>query len=145
MSLPHQKSQRCGTIALEVLAAVVLLVIMVTAVVQLAVAIARDRALREQHLTARNEAANLMAAAYALPWDQLSTETADEIPLTDAATENLKGVKSTITVAEAPESDPAALRARVITVEVTWDQPGGRTHSAELTAWRYHRADGEQP
>jgi hypothetical protein len=118
----------------EASAAMLMLAVLTTVCLQFMWAVSDQRRQLFAHLTASQEAANLMERLSALKWDELTGDAAGKLQLSAEARKSLPEAHCELLV-EGPSGDPPAKR---IVVNVYWpSQPGGPEHRVRLTAWRY--------
>ena len=137
---------RRGSLMAEVVVALLLLTAMISIVARLAVNLSRQQATRHAHATARQEAANLMAQAFAVPWERLEEEELAGLPLSATARQHLAGVEQQITVETRTEAgEPLPLEVKEVVVELSWNAAAQGTRQQVTLAARRHRAAEESP
>ncbi len=128
------KSRRRGATIVEAVVSLVVLSTVTMIVVQsMAGMFGQQRMLRQQAL-AREEAANLMERAFALPWDQLTN---DELAGWEISEPSLRShAQAKLAMEVVPlEQSPASKRIRI---EISVPQPNRQASvEVQLVAWRY--------
>lgn len=125
---------RRGYTILEATIALGVLAVALVAVAQSVVLAAQQRRVTQRRQLARQAADNALERLFALPWKDLTPETAATTKLLAGVEDYLPGATLTVAVEEVA-GPPQAKRVRV---EVGWNDAAGAVASpVSLTAWRY--------
>ena len=126
--------KRRGFTLLEVSVALLVLAVLTTICLQFFAAANDQRRQVFAHLTATQEAANLLERAEAVGWDELTFRNAARLKLSDQARQTLPDPRVEMLVDESSGTPPA----RRVVVAVHWrPQPGEPEREVRLVAWRY--------
>lgn len=136
------ESRRRGTIYIEGLIAVTLVLSMLAMVAQLIFFASRQRNDIDQMRLATQEAANVLERLLVVPWDELNEQRIGRITVSAAGAERLQEPEIRISITDARDEFVAAKRLQV---EVSWlDRGGQRVVPVQLTAWKHADARGEE-
>jgi type II secretory pathway component PulJ len=126
--------KRRGFTLWEAFLALLMLTALTTLCLQFFTATCDQRRQVFAHLTATQEAANLLERVEALEWNDLTTPNAAKLQLSAQARKTLPDPRAEMLVGE-PSGAPPAKR---VTVAVRWrPQPGEPEREVRLVAWRY--------
>ena len=126
--------KRRGFTLWETCVALLVLAALTTLCLQFFAAASDQRRQVFAHLTATQEAANLLERAEALEWNDLTTASAAKLQLSAQARQTLPDPRVEMLVDE-PSGTPPAKR---VAVAVRWrPQPGEPEREVRLVAWRY--------
>jgi hypothetical protein len=106
---------------LEAVAALGVLSVAMVIVAQLSTQALAERVRTDEHLVAVESAANVLEAARARPWADLTPEWAAEQRLPEDLTDQLPDARLAVRV----EPEPERPRVKRVTVELRWQQRGG--------------------
>jgi hypothetical protein len=125
---------RKGSMLVEVSAAMMMLAVLTTVCLEFFSAVSEQRRQLFTQLTATQEAANLLERTEAWGWEELSSEAAAKLQLSDQARKTLPEGRFEMLV-EGPSGDPPAKR---VLVSVCWRPlPGGPERKVKLATWRH--------
>jgi prepilin-type N-terminal cleavage/methylation domain-containing protein len=128
------RMKRRGFTLWETLIALLVLSALTTLCLQFFAAVNDQRRQVFAHLTATQEAANLLERAEALNWDELTTTSAAKLQLSAQARQTLPEGRVAMLV-DGPSGTPLARRVAAC---VRWrPQPGEPEREVRLVAWRY--------
>jgi Tfp pilus assembly protein PilV len=126
--------RRRGTIVQEAVVAVGLVTVIMVGVVQLVAAAAQQRRVSDQRAWALREASNAMEQMMAVPWEDVTTESAAKIRPSEFCRQVLPDPRLEIQVTSADDANDG----RKIVVQLDWQITAGkRGEPVQLTAWRY--------
>lgn len=125
---------RRGMTLTELIVAMVVLAAAWTILAQSIALSAAQRRTAQRHAIAREEAANLLERAMALPWTETTAERLAEWKLAAAAADSLPGARLKIDV----RTDAAAPREKQVRVAIDWlDSSGQPGRPVQLSAWKF--------
>ena len=135
MRLPTSRyNGRRGTIFVEALIAITIILVTMGAVAQVVAISVRQRREVEQIRVATQEAANVMERAFGLPWNELNEQTAASIAISHSATESLDEPRLQVSIETMNDSIPA----KRIVVRISWvNLAGERVEPVQLIAWQH--------
>lgn len=128
-----------GFTIVEVTVALAVSATIVGLVVQAMVGLGHARLRDQQRTRAIEEAANLMEAIQARPWNELAEEQLAALPLSEAFQRVAPRAMLTVTVE--PDEQPVAAKRIAITITAT-DSANQGVVLASLSAWKY-RLEGK--
>jgi prepilin-type N-terminal cleavage/methylation domain-containing protein len=133
--------QRPGFSMTELIVAMVVMGGLLTMIGQSTILVSQQQRAVQQQQFALNEVSNIMERAFALPFEQLTSEAIDAWPLSPDCRQRLAGA---VLEGEIVESNTDGLTARRIRLALRWQsRTGGDSRQVQLTSWRY-AADQEQ-
>jgi hypothetical protein len=125
---------------LELMAGAAILVGLLAVSLQFFHATALHRRTTRQREVAIEELANVMERLAAIRWQDLTTEKARQVQLSDVASRSLPGAALTIEVSQPAADKPLAKR---IAVALAWEDQSRRLgRPMRLSAWRYRNEGG---
>ena len=135
MRLPTSRCNgRRGTIFVEALIAITIILVTMGAVAQVVAISIRQRREVEQIRVATQEAANVMERAFGLPWNELNEQTAASIAISHSATESLDEPRLQVSIETMNDSIPA----KRIVVRISWvNRAGERVEPIQLISWQH--------
>jgi hypothetical protein len=123
--------RRSGITLFEVVIAVAAFGILLATCVKMMVLLSRQSRADDERNIAIQSVQAVLEQVENSHWDQLTQETANQVPLPEAATARLKDAKLTLTV-----SDEPSLSAKRISAALDWQAPDGdRSRPVRLVAW----------
>jgi prepilin-type N-terminal cleavage/methylation domain-containing protein len=130
----HQMTRRHGFTLIELTAAAAMLALLLTTSAQMLRVLSAHERATEQRAFALQAAQAISEEVGNLPWDQLTTETANQVKVPAQLDPRLPGSKLTITVAE--ESAPTT--SKRIMLELVWNATNGHAVApVRLTSWAF--------
>jgi hypothetical protein len=125
---------RQGSIFVEAVVAITVVLMAMGAVAQLIAITVRQRRQLDQMFVATQEASNVMERLYGSPWNELADRNAAWHDISHAARSLLQEPQIHVEI----ETSDEAIRTKRCRVEVTWlDQSGQRVEPVQLTAWKH--------
>lgn len=143
-------SRRRGFTMIELVAGAAILVGLLAVSLQFFHATALHRRTTRQREVALQELANVMERLAVIRWQDLTTEKARQVQLSDVASRSLPGATLTIEVSQ-PAADKSAADksaaeeppAKRIVVALAWEDQSRRLgRPIRLSAWRYRNEGG---
>jgi prepilin-type N-terminal cleavage/methylation domain-containing protein len=124
---------RRGITLIELTIAVAIFAVLLTTTVKMIMAASNQVRANERRQVALQAAQAISEQIENIPWDQLTTDAASQVPFPEAAMSHLSGAKLNVAVND--ENDPLAKR---IAVEITWNGRGAeRAAPIRLTSWAF--------
>jgi hypothetical protein len=122
--------QRRALTVVEVSLAFALLAIVLATSVRMASVVADHSRAGERRDVALQAAQAVSEQVGNIPWDQLTLDAVNQVPIPAPLAERLPNAKLAIKLAD--ETDPVAKRVQV---EISWNSPTGKSSSVRLTSW----------
>ena len=139
-ALEGHRTLRRGAMLVETAIGIALAVVAMMAVAQLVAVVAKQRHETAQFQLAIQEVSNVMERMTVLPWDELTTEAAEQFVASRDSAVALDDPELTITVSDVDDSLPA----KRIEVTLAWrDQAHRRVEPVRLVAWKHRSAASE--
>jgi Tfp pilus assembly protein PilX len=132
--------RRRGSMLIEVTMATVILIMIMSVALKVMGFAAHERLAALRRERASFEAANVMEQITALRYDEITTERASRMAVSDASRERLPGCELAVDVSTSPATAAPDAPAKRIAVKVRWRGPSGAWElPVRLTAWSFGR------
>ena len=132
------KNHRHGTNLFEIAVAAALLAALLSTSIKMTLALVGQRRAAERRAVAIETAANVMERISILPWDELASESLNQIKLPDELFLTIPSAKLTVDANE--QESPAA---KQISVAVSWTNRAGQPAApVRISAWLHRKQAG---
>jgi type II secretory pathway pseudopilin PulG len=140
LSIANRSSARGAFTLLEISVAAAMLAVLLGTSVRVFSAMSAQQTATARQALATQTVQNALEHAETLPWDDVTAENVESIVIPASIHSTLPGATANAKIV----SEEQPVRAKRVTVELSWQGPKGRTSApSRLTTWIYPDASNE--